>query len=211
MKLTEGYIPMFDAGHGGMIGGNYTTPGKRSPNWCNGVLYEGMFNRWIVNKIIYRLDMEGIPYFHVSPEYYDVPLSTRVRRANKIYRDTGGKSYLFSVHSNAGGGTGFEAFTSVGQTMSDLVATSFLEAIEEEFCYEFKMRFDYFSDGDKDKERNYDILYKTVCPALLVELLFMDSKNDYMFLWSEKFHNRISRVLADRIAYIYRHGIGNES
>ena len=45
-------IPIIDTGHGAMINGKYQTPGKRSPKWSKGVLYEGMFNKWVGNRII---------------------------------------------------------------------------------------------------------------------------------------------------------------
>ena len=32
--------------------------GKRSPDWELGVLYEGVFNRWIVNEIAKNLEYE---------------------------------------------------------------------------------------------------------------------------------------------------------
>lgn len=116
--------PIFDNGHGGVINGNYQTPGKRSPDWEKGVLYEGAINRWVVNRLIEKMDREHLPYYHISPELTDVTLETRVNRANKIYaedRDT----YYLSIHFNACGGIGIEGFTSVGNTPSDLLPKDF--------------------------------------------------------------------------------------
>ena len=39
-------IVLLDNGHGGIINGEYQTPGKRSPVWADGSqLFEGEFNR----------------------------------------------------------------------------------------------------------------------------------------------------------------------
>jgi hypothetical protein len=46
------YLWIFDNGHGGIIDGVYQTAGKRSPLWPDGeILYEGEFNRSIVNRL----------------------------------------------------------------------------------------------------------------------------------------------------------------
>ena len=39
-------------------------------------------------------------------------------------------------------------------------------------------------DGDKDWESNFTVIYKTNCPAVLVENLFMDNKTDVEYLES---------------------------
>lgn len=188
-KIQENMIPIFDNGHAGMIGGNYETPGKRSPNWEKGVLYEGMFNRWFVNRLIEKMDRAGLKYYHVSPEMNDVSLKTRVIRANNIYKKNP-KVYLLSVHANAGGGRGIEGFTSTGKTNSDPIGEMILEQIERDFKHISVMRFD-LSDGDRDKEAGFYILKNTKCPAFLLECGFMDQYNDYMKLWDPKYLERL--------------------
>jgi N-acetylmuramoyl-L-alanine amidase len=42
------------------------------------------------------------------------------------------------------------------------------------------------SDGDRDWEQNFTVIYKTGCPAILTENMFMDSKSDLEFLQSEE-------------------------
>jgi N-acetylmuramoyl-L-alanine amidase len=76
---------ILDNGHGGVINNVYQTAGKRSPKWSKGVLLEGMFNRWVVNRIIEQLDRKQIPYYHICPEITDTTLEARKNRANKIY------------------------------------------------------------------------------------------------------------------------------
>ena len=63
---------------------------------------------------------------------------------------------LISLHSNAGGGTGFEIWTSEGQTRSD----GFAEIMGQTFIDSFlgsPFRPDK-SDGDLDKESQFYIL-----------------------------------------------------
>ena len=76
-------IVLLDNGHGGLINGKYQTLGKRKDWGNNGIIYEGEFNRAIVNGIIQELTRLKIPYVNIAPEYWDVRLETRVKRANK--------------------------------------------------------------------------------------------------------------------------------
>ena len=193
-------IVILDNGHGGMIGGQYQTPGKRSPNWSKGILYEGAFNRWIVSLIIMQLDQAQVPYYHISPELEDISLAKRVKRANDLHASNK-NVYVLSIHANAGGGEGVEGFTSKGDTPSDPIAEDFLCAFEENL--KTKMRFDFF-DGDRDKEADYQILKYTRCPAVLLELGFMDFKKDYNLLWSRAYQEKVAKIIADVIIKLYK-------
>ncbi len=187
-------------GHGGVINGKYQTAGKRSPKREHGVLYEGMFNRWVVNGVIEELDRIGIPYYHVSPELTDISLKTRVDRVKKIY-NSDKDVYLLDVHANAGGGEGVEGFTTDGETGSDAIAEIFLCNIEEDLKDQ-KMRFD-FSDGDRDKESNFYVLRNTPCSAFLFESGFMDGEKDYKNLWDRNYLQSIVCSLVRSITEIY--------
>ena len=50
------------------------------------------------------------------------------------------------------------------------------------------------SDGDKDWEKNFTVIYKTKCPAVLTENMFMDTKSDVEFLNSEEGIERLLRI-----------------
>lgn len=169
------YTWLLDNGHGGIIDGLYQTEGKRSPRWDDGsILYEGEFNRAIVNRLTEMLSRYNIQYVNIAPEAEDTSLNERVRRANS-YHDQANCIYV-SVHSNAGGGSGYEVFTSPGDTSSDKVATVFFNAFKNEFPTA-KMRADT-SDGDYDKEANFYVLKKTRMPAILTENFFMDNEKE---------------------------------
>lgn len=195
-----GKTVVLDAGHGGVINGVYQTAGKRSPKYSKGVLYEGVFNRWVVNRVKEELDRLEIPYFYISPEDSDVNLNTRVNRANTIYKkhkDT----YILSVHANAGGGKGVEGFTTEGVTDSDYIGEVILSNLEKDLVGQ-RMRFDD-SDGDKDKEVNYYILRKPFMSAFLLECGFMDNRSDYNNLWDRDYIDKLVKSLVKSIKYIY--------
>ena len=95
-----------------------------------------------------------------------VPLDERARQANRW-----GADLFLSVHFNAAANhkaSGFEAFTSPGQTRSDAWASAILMAFVDEYILGTTSRTDY-SDGDADKEANLCVLRETRMPAVLVE------------------------------------------
>ena len=167
-------VVILDNGHGGLINGTYQTPGKRSPIWNDGTqLFEGEFNRAVVNLIIDDLTRLGIRYVNIAPEYRDVSLRTRVNRANALaIKD----SFYVSVHSNAGGGRGSEMFTSPGSTKSDQIATIF--GVEYQKVFPDRMLRTDFSDGDLDREQRFFVLTQTRMPSILTENFFMDNEEE---------------------------------
>jgi N-acetylmuramoyl-L-alanine amidase len=190
---TMSKLIILDAGHG------ENTPGKRSPVWADGSqLFEYEFNRDIVRRVSVELGRHGINSHILVPEYTDVSLAERVRRANEVYRKNGAGTFLVSVHANAGGGTGWECFTTPGVTKSDAIATAFCEQAEKAFGKDWKIRKDT-SDGDPDKESAFYILQHTACPAVLTENFFMDTERDCRFIMSEAGRKQVADVHVDAI------------
>ncbi len=171
-----GKLWLLNPGHGGVINGVYQTSGKRSPVWQDGpissILYEGEFTRDIVRQLAGLLKWAGIEHRIIVSEEEDISLSERVRRANAWNSN----SVYVSVHANAGGGHGYEVYTSPGQTPSDKIATVFLDTFAQVFP-EARPRLD-ISDGDPDKEARFYELVKTSMPAILIESFFMDTESD---------------------------------
>jgi len=190
---------LLDNGHGGIINGVYQTNGKRSPIWDDGsILYEGEFTRAIVNGIIQELTVLEIPYVNLVPELTDIPLKERIKRANS-YTD----SILLSIHANAGGGSGFEAFTYFGVSASDRYATIFYNKFKKEFPT-VKVRVDT-TDGDMDKEANFYMLKHSSMPAVLTENFFMDNEHECReYLMSEHGRHRIIKYHVDAIKEIIK-------
>lgn len=199
------YLWLLDNGHGGLINDNgkeiYTT----APNHTNNPntwkkmyihedgtkIYEGDFNRKVVDKLTKMLIHEQITYKLICPELEDISLGERVRRADELHRIH--KNCIFvSVHGNAGKGTGFEVFTSVGQTKSDEIAEVFIKEMEKIFPNKTK-RVD-LSDGDQDKEAQFYVLRKTDCPAILTENFFMDRLDDCKLMLSDEGQMKIAQA-----------------
>tara|TARA_R110000868_G_scaffold339122_1_gene599874 strand:- start:172 stop:891 length:720 start_codon:yes stop_codon:yes gene_type:complete len=195
------YLWLFDNGHGGIIDGVYQTAGKRSPRWPDGeILYEGEFNRAIVNRLMKLCTDAGIDAINLVDTQKDVPLSKRTEKANDIYRkqrDKDGKPCIYvSIHANgfsAEPANGWAVYTSVGETKSDKIATILYKKAEAEFPNEYMRKG--MSDGDVDQEANFWVLSKTVMPSILSENFFMtNSDNCHRYLLSEDGRDRIAKI-----------------
>ena len=186
--MTSSKFIIIDAGHGN------NSPGKRSPIWKDGKqLFEWEFNRDIATRIAHKLGAAGVRNRLLVTEKEDIQLSERCRRVNNICRMHGKDNcILISIHANAGGGTGFEVFTSPGNTKSDEYATIMLDTLKYSFPKE-KIRTDY-SDGDADKEARFYMLQKSQCPAILTENLFMDNETDCRKLMDDDFREQIAEA-----------------
>ena len=178
-------IILLDNGHG------QETPGKRSPLWKDGrQLFEWEFNRDMVRRIILKCEHTGIRAVKLVPETFDVSLEERCKRANLWYDRCNGNCIVVSIHANAGGGTGFEVYTSPGQTKADPIATKLIGQLQQDFP-EIKMRKDV-ADGDPDKEAGFYILKHTKAPAILAENLFMDNEADCQLLMAEDCRDKLA-------------------
>lgn len=190
------YTLLLDPGHG------KDTPGKRSPKFLTGQqLQEWQFSRQVVAKIVELAPKFGLKAVNLVHEENDITLTERALRANQyIKQNPGEKCILLSVHGNAAGNgsqwmsaRGWEAWTTVGKTKSDTLAEFLYEAATFVFPEGTKLRTDR-SDGDKDKEKNFTVIYKAVCPAVLTENFFYDNKEDCTYMMSEYGIDAIARV-----------------
>ena len=180
---------LIDNGHGS------ETPGKRSPD---GLFREYAYTREIAAEVVYRLRKLGYDAELLVPELYDVKLIERVHRANVKCQSLGARNVLLvSIHCNAAGngkewlnGRGWDAWTSKGQTEGDKLAECLYESALDVFPTGTAIRTDW-NDGDRDKENQFTILAKTLCPAVLTENFFMDSKDDVAYLQSDEGKNAV--------------------
>ena len=166
---------LLDAGHGGIINGQYVTAPKKMFVFPDGfTIYEGVYNRLIVEGIKEALTSAGVKFDDIVNSQKDIPLKNRVDRANRLAAEAGpGNTLFISVHANAGGGNGYEVYTSKGESDSDKIASNFMEFMAEAFP-SHRGRKDT-TDGDIDKEANFYVLKYTICPAILTESFFMDN------------------------------------
>ena len=102
------YLIILDDGHGIAP----ITPGKRTPIFPDGsVLYENNFNDAVVALMYKKLKrIPNVDVAFTAEENYDVPLNTRIARANQAWKDhqnyfgkENSKCILISVHANAYG------------------------------------------------------------------------------------------------------------
>lgn len=187
------YLWLIDAGHGGMLNGEYVTAPAKMFTFPDGLtIYEGVVNRQIANLVALKLTEANIDFQFIHDPEEDTSLPVRVLRADaSFHKDK--RAVLVSLHSNAGGGRGFEIFTSKGQTKSDKIA--------EVFCKKYKTIYPYKPfrsdgvDGDFDKEGDLYLLRKTDCPAILIENLFFDDYNEAQYLLSKEGQNSIASCI----------------
>jgi N-acetylmuramoyl-L-alanine amidase len=202
-------IVFLDAGHGGIDPntGQYTTaPSKMfrfDPDQLeahgDGYIYEGVLNRAICDFMAYHLRNLGILVFPVYDAVEDTALDTRVSMANAVFASMGpSDAGLFvSEHCNASrahNASGFEIFTSPGNTKSDRAA-DFIYTQVGALVPSLRKRPDY-SDGDADKEAFFKVLVETALPAVLIENGFMDFLKDAERLLNPSFLNLMAQAKA---------------
>ena len=170
-----------------------STTGKRSPD---GLFREYKYSREICKLVKEALIQRGYDCV-IDYEDDDMPgltssqeLIKRVKIVNEIAKKT--DSLYVSIHVNASAksgwdkATGFSIYTSPGETKSDELATDIFDASAELLKPTGKKFRKDMSDGDPDYEENFYVLRKTVCPAVLTENFFQNTKADVEWLESEE-------------------------
>ena len=200
-------VIVIDCGH------NYSdTWQKMSPKREDGTrFYEYENNRIIGRLLSMELDKLGIPYVYtIHPDdRNDKSLANRVGIANSIAYKEGKNNVLFlSIHSDAYGCTdtwyddivGFSIFTSKGNTKSDKYADIFVKNYKEGLVDypDTKVRGEY----DKD----YYVLAKTICPAILLENGFYTSRKDLEIIDSDEGRKKIVDIIVKSIQEIIKEG-----
>ena len=168
-------IVILDAGHGGMIDGEYQTAGKRSPIWDDGSQYfEGVGNREIVSKLTAKLNDKGIEVFNANPTEKDMKLSQRVSIINKEIKSNPDKEFIgVSVHSNGfhdQRANGWSVHISGGCSIDSLIMA---DLSSNQMKVEFP---DNVLRGVKTN--NFYILKNTICPFVLTENFFMTNEKE---------------------------------
>ena len=161
-----------------------------------GYFREGMFNRRIVENLTLMLHKLGFEVHNTSPESTNISLATRVKRANDICRKYGTSNCLFiSIHANAAGNgsewknaRGVSVHTCYGcSKKSESLARHILDCA--------------VNDGFKGNRANgfckdnFYVVKHTLCPAVLVENLFYDNKEDLKILMNEEGRQKITEYI----------------
>ena len=187
---------LLDNGHGN------NTKGKCSSDKS---ILEYKWCREIVNMIYNELNKLGIAVFNITPEFSDVSLTERVRRANKQYTAMKNKGYhciLISVHNNAAGAdgkwhdaTGWTGWVSKNSSKN----SKLLAQILYDEAAKLGLKGNRWVPACKYWEANYKILHDSNCPAVLTENLFQDNKEEVKFLLSKEGKETIVKLHVEGI------------
>ena len=194
-------------------------PGKCSPD---GEFKEAIFSRELVKDLLPIMQSYGfislVDYPGLTPDGVNIKayanswedqqraeLNFRVRKVNEVCKIYGKENVIYvSLHVNASGNgqwmkaSGWEIFTSPGQTKSDVLATCMWNAAKNYLGDLTTIRSDW-SDDDPDKEAKFFVLTKTKCPAVLVENLFMDNQEDLKLLTGDIGWMLVERTIIEGI------------
>ncbi|WP_400229944.1 N-acetylmuramoyl-L-alanine amidase [Methanobrevibacter smithii] len=193
-------VIILDCAHGADV------KGKCSPD---GTHREYKWSRLICGKLRDKLESLGYRVEYTNKTENEIGLSQRKNIANNIKINSDQVKFLISLHNNAAGNgsnwtnaTGFEIFTSKGQTLSDKFAQVIMSNLQKDFPESngFKHRVD-LTDGDLDKEENFTVLMGNYY-GILLEWLFQDNKEDVKLLNDEIINNKLIDSLIKSINYI---------
>lgn len=181
---------ILDAAHGEEVAG------KRSPD---GKFREYKWSRDIIAELMPKLQALGYEVFQTNSTNREIGLSARANAANILKKP---RKILISLHVNAAGsGTewmkarGFSVYTTKGKTNSDILSDLLMKQFKLDFP-ELKARTD-MSDGDLDIEEDFTVIFKTKCPAVLIEWNFQDNKEDVEILMNPEYNSRfINAIIA---------------
>ena len=185
---------VLDAGHAA------TTAGKRSPD---GRFLEYEYNRRLGREIGKRLTELGINwcFTYDTEDTKDLSLTERANVANRFSKLYGASNVLFiSIHHNAAGdgknfvkASGFEVYTTKGDTVSDKYADVICEEAE-------KILKPLGRKVRGHKEHNFTVIYKTVCPSVLIEYGFYTDKEEIEWLMTEEGLNACTELTINAIS-----------
>lgn len=159
---------------------------------------EGMFNRRIVENLTLMLSKLGYEVHNTSPESTNISLATRVKRANDICRTYGTSNCLFiSIHANAAPqkhkdgwetARGVSVHTCKGcSAKSESLARHILDCAVKD-GYKGNRANGFCKD-------NFYVVKNTLCPAVLVENLFYNNKEDLKILMSKEGRQKITEYI----------------
>lgn len=194
---------LIDAGHGGYCCGQYltrarngqlTSGSKKSP-WKKTMrdpgIFEGHFNRIIAGLICGSTN----DTYHINPGPIDIRRKDRVQYINAIAKTQ--KVVLISIHANAStkgdwaDANGFTVFHSESASDESKQLARTIERKWAAYMPEISSR--------GIKVANFDLIYKTACPAVLIECGFMDNYRDAELLSIGFIQNKIAETISRAI------------
>lgn len=174
-----------DAGHGGKDSGAVGPGGLREKDVALAVTL----------RLGAMLAAAGMAVNYTRKDDRFLELYERADLANES-----GTDLFLSIHCNSAsnkGASGFEVFTTPGQTDSDELATFLFVDYARAFPAKLKRIDD--KDGDPDKEANFLVLRRTKMPAVLFELDFISSPTVEKWLGEELSQIAMAEALCDGV------------
>jgi N-acetylmuramoyl-L-alanine amidase len=146
----------------------------------------------------YLLDY-GFQVKKIYEDINDTTLNKRCQLANS-YKTLAQCSILVSIHGNAAESTkarGWEIFTTPGETKSDKLATLIGNEVIKA-TPGWVHRTDR-TDGDLDREANFQIIKNTAMPAVLTENGFFTNYQDALLMIDKEWQESIAKAHAKGI------------
>ena len=186
-----------DDGHGMSTAGKRTPvfpDGTKSPETGKNFMHENEFNRAVKRYLDKHLRASGFKTILVAKGDEDVPLATRVARANNAKADL-----YVSIHANAltgkwGTHGGTETYVYMGSKESERIGR---------IIHKHLMQGTPLRDRGIKKGNHLYVLKNTKMPAVLVECAFMDNLEEAKLLLSDAFRRECAREIAMGICEAY--------
>lgn len=213
---------ILDAGHGGIVNGQYTTQGKkfRWPNptpemenfmigdeWC-----EGLFNREVAEKVIEASRGHGVDFdiVRLYEEGPDTRLRDRTNIANQVFPLYDHVLFL-SIHANAsspsisvpGRARGMELF----HHPRSAIGKKFAEEIDQGLTA-LRNRFQITNRGVKEPHIRYHVLFATHMPAVIFEAAFFDNRADVEIISKPDYIEQLGKDLIQSVSNMFQ-SLGN--
>ena len=124
----------------------------------------------------------------------DSDINDKAAQANKW-----GADLCLDIHLNAGGGTGTEAYYQHTNAKSKAFATAVSKALSAAFGWRNRgAKIKTYKDGGKTLDY-FGMVRLPKCPAVLIEVCFIDSAADMAKLDTDK----AAKVIADTVLELY--------
>ena len=171
---------LLDAGHSGVAFDHYLTRGKQSPAVPPGI-YEGEFNREVCHQIIKYNDNDGGPLdiCFLNPGPINISLRDRVKTVNQLAKLE--KVCLLSIHANAAGYGGWQPARGsrvFHARRASRQSKQFAKFLHDEMWENGSLPYPPRNIAAK----NFYMLWRTRCPAILSECGFMTNKLEALFM-----------------------------
>ncbi len=199
---------LLDPGHGGIIDEIYQTAGKRSPKFSDGsVLYEGVFNRDVVGRLVKLCQEHDIDCINLVDTEEDVSLRHRVTKANLFHKENRNSIYV-SIHANAFGNGkefnnahGLSVFHHYKSKKGQLLAETLLPYLGKHTGMRER------GVRANDTWANFYVLRKTHMPAVLSENGFMTNLKDATALMDPDMRQEVANAHFAMIQEIEKNGL----